>query len=179
MDSFQLPPATPEIRAGRDEDSWDLIGLVASCFAEYPGCVLDVHGEMPYLLAPASSYAEWGGRFWVGEVGGRLVGSVGMVPAGDTVALRTLYVARTARRRGLGGRLIGTVEQAALELGARAVELWSDTRFTDAHRLYQRKGYVRRPETRELHDRSRTVEYGFGKQIGGHGGRSTKAAPSA
>lgn len=39
------------------------------------------------------------------------------------------------------------------------------TRFTDAHRLYERLGYVRSPGTRELHDLSRSVEYHFAKAL--------------
>jgi len=45
------------------------------------------------------------------------------------------------------------------------VHLWTDTRFTDAHRLYERLGYARLDETRALHDRSGTVEYHYRKTI--------------
>jgi hypothetical protein len=41
---------------------------------------------------------------------------------------------------------------------------WSDTRFTDAHRLYERLGYIR-GGTRDLGDVSRSVEYFFEKAI--------------
>jgi hypothetical protein len=45
------------------------------------------------------------------------------------------------------------------------MELWSDTRFLDAHRLYERLGYRRTGRTRELHDLSDTVEYEFDKPL--------------
>jgi putative acetyltransferase len=155
------------VRDARDDDAWDLIGLIAACWAEYPGCILDVHGEEPWLLAPASSYADKGGRLWVAEDGGRLVGSVGLVPAAADggVALRTLYVARRARRQGLGGRLVDLAEAEAQTRGATFVELWTDTRFLDAHRLYERRGYQRGPATRELHDLSHSVEYYYRKKL--------------
>ena len=55
--------------------------------------------------------------------------------------------------------------------GARFVELWSDTRFADAHRLYERLGYRKSGVTRELHDMSGSVEYHFRKELGPAEGR--------
>jgi GNAT superfamily N-acetyltransferase len=154
------------IRAARDEDAAGLIALVGACWAEYPGCVLDVDGEMPHLRRIAGAYAEWGGELFVAEQLGEVVGSVGWVPGADGgIELRMLYVAATARRRGLGTRLAELVETAARERGAASLELWSDTRFLDAHRLYERLGYMRSGVTRELHDRSHTVEYRFRKPM--------------
>ena len=97
---------------------------------------------------------------------GWVVGSAGLLPAGrDGTELKKLYVLDSARRGGLGGRLCALVESEARSLGASYVELWSDTRFKDAHRLYERQGYVRGPTTRELHDLSATVEYYFRKDL--------------
>ncbi len=161
---------TEVIRPARDDDSWDLIGLVAGCWSEYPGCVLDVHGEEPELLRPASAYADDGGCLWVAETVGpspRLVGSVGLVPSAEprVVVLKKLYVARPARGHGLGARLVALIESEASGRGAQLIELWSDTRFTDAHRLYLRLGYEMQPETRELHDLSNSVEHHFTKRL--------------
>jgi GNAT superfamily N-acetyltransferase len=83
----------------------------------------------------------------------------------DVVELKSLYVSAKARRQGLGELLTGLVEEEAVRRGARAVELWSDTRFADAHRLYARLGYRRLPHTRELHDLSDTTEYSFRKEL--------------
>jgi GNAT superfamily N-acetyltransferase len=154
------------IRAARDADAAGLIALVGACWAEYPGCVLDVDGEVPHLRRIAGAFAEWGGAAFVAEEDGEVVGSVGWVPCSDAgVELRMVYVAARARRRGLGERLVGLVEAAARERGAEEVELWSDTRFLDAHRLYERLGYLRSPVTRELHDLSHTVEHHFRKHL--------------
>jgi GNAT superfamily N-acetyltransferase len=160
-------PAAIRIRDARDDDSWDLIGLIAACWAEYPGCILDVHAEEPWLLAPASAYAEQGGRLWVAEVDRRVVASVALRPAAEPggVALKSLYVARIARRRGLGAQLVALVEEEARGRGTAFVDLWTDTRFLDAHRLYERLGYSRGPHTRELHDLSRSVEYYYRKEL--------------
>ena len=155
------------IRDARDDDAWDLVGLVAGCWSEYPGCVLDVHGEEPDLLAIATAYAAKGGRFWVVEEHGRLIASVGVAPAPapGRVRLEKLYVARSARRKGLGSRLVELVETEASARGATAVELWTDTRFELAHRLYERLRYVRNGATKELHDLSNSVEYHYLKEL--------------
>lgn len=162
------------IRDARDDDAEGLIALLGGVFAEYPGCVLDVDGEMPELRAIATTFARAGGRMWVATREGVVVGSVGMTPsvggAGGVgedagVELRKLYVHASARRRGLGGRLCALVEDEARARGARFVELWSDTRFVDAHRLYDKRGYVRTGATRELHDLSGTVEYFFRRDL--------------
>lgn len=155
------------IRPARDADAWDLIGVVAGCWSEYPGCVLDVHGEVPELLAIATHYANLGGRFWVAEQNGRLVASIGICPSPlpGRVLLTKLYVARSARRQGLAALLVERVEASAAEMGASEIELWSDTRFHDAHRLYERLGYQRADATRELHDLSASVEYQFVKSL--------------
>ena len=79
--------------------------------------------------------------------------------------LRKLYVARAYRRQGLAGALLARVEAAARERGAAGIELWADTRFVDAHRFYADRGYQRLPETRELFDLSRSVEFHFEKRL--------------
>ena len=155
-----------EIREARDDDDWDLIGLVAGCWSEYPGCVLDVHGEVPELLAVATHYRDLGGAFWVVEDNGRIVASIGLAPSGTgVIELRKLYVARAARRRGVGQRLVALVEDEARRGGAVTIEMWSDTRFLDAHRLYERLGYQRGWETRDLHDLSNSTEFSFTKSL--------------
>jgi GNAT superfamily N-acetyltransferase len=164
-----MPPSDTTLRDARDDDADGLIALIGAAFAEYPGCVLDVDGELPELRAIATAFRRWGGHFEVAERGGRVVASVGWVPSpadpSRGVELRKLYVARDARRAGLGTTLCRRVERAARDRGAAYVELWSDTRFADAHRLYERLGYVRSPSTRELNDRSATVEFHYRKAL--------------
>jgi len=164
-------PATPrslqlKIRDARDADADGLIALIEACYSEYEGCVLDVDGEAPELQGIATAHAAQGGRFWVAESDGVVLGSVGIVPNGDgAFELKKLYVTKEARRMGLGRRLLSLAEVEAMSRGARAIELWSDTRFADAHRLYDRQGYTLLPETRELHDKSASVEYHFRKEL--------------
>jgi putative acetyltransferase len=118
------------------------------------------------LRAIASHHAKNGGRSWVAESGGELVGCVGVVGGSepDVMEMKKVYVAKDARQMGLGARLCSLVEAEAMSRRATAVELWSDTRFEDAHRMYERRGYVPGP-TRELHDKSNSTERYFRKGL--------------
>jgi putative acetyltransferase len=155
------------LRDATDDDADGLIALIGAVFDEYPGCILDVDGEMPELRRIASTFAEAGGRFWVAERDGRVVGSIGWSPAKEPggLELKKLYVARSERETGLGSRLVELVEHDARTRGARFIDLWSDTRFETAHRFYARRGWVKGPHTRELFDRSDTVEFYFRKEL--------------
>jgi putative acetyltransferase len=155
------------IRDARDDDASGLIALIGGVFDEYPGCVLELDHEMPQLRAVATAFTAEGGRFWVAELDGGVIGCGGIAPAKDPAGaeLKHLYVAKRARRAGLGTRFVALIEDEARRRGSSFVELWSDTRFEDAHRLYERLGYTRSAHTRELNDLSNTIEFHFLKEL--------------
>jgi putative acetyltransferase len=155
------------IRAVTDADAEGLITLIGSAYAEHPGCVLDLPGIDDDLPVPGTVAARRGGRWWVIVDGDRVVASIGTGPLADdgSLELKRLYVAASHRRRGLASRLVQRVEAHAAGLGATAVHLWSDTRFTDAHLLYDRHGYTATGEQRQLHDPSDTTEFHFHRSI--------------
>jgi GNAT superfamily N-acetyltransferase len=160
-------PAVPALRVASDDDSWEVIGLIAACWSEYPGCVMDAHGECPDLLAPATAYRTMGGAFWVATDGcGAVIATVGWRPvAAGGLELERLYVNQRFRRRGLAADLTELVERAAGEHRAPTIELWSDSRFVAAHRFYVGRGYRRTGEERDLGDLSHTHEYHYLKRL--------------
>ena len=166
---YAAPVLPPDIhlRDARDSDAEGLIALIGGCFAEYPGCLLDVDGELPELRAIAAAFRGWGGRFWVAERGGRVIGCAGFTPGKRPghAELKKLYVEKPARTLGLGSILCTLVEDEARRAGFTRIDLWSDTRFTTAHRFYEKRGYARGTETRELHDSSHTVEFYFERAL--------------
>ena len=159
----------PIIRHVRDEDAQDLLGLLALCFAEYPGCYVDPQETLTDMLRPAADMAERGGAFWVVEDGrGRISASVAVDMAEPGEAeLHRLYVRPDMRGQGLGAHLVDIAEAWARERGAGRMALWSDTRFAAGHRLYGRLGYRQVGGQRELHDISRSVEQRFEKGLTG------------
>ena len=155
------------IRPARDDDEQQLIRLISDVFAEYPNCVMDVDGEIPELRRIASYFEEHEGEFWVAENEGRVVGCIGHTPAADPAGteLKKLYVDASARVGGVGTKLLAKVEDAARTRESKFIDLWSDTRFHTAHGFYSKRGYEKTGETRELFDKSDTVEFYFKKTL--------------
>jgi putative acetyltransferase len=160
-------PAAAVYRPVRDADAQDLFGLLSLCFADYPGCFVDPHEDLPDLRAPATAIAQKGGAFWVAEdERGRVRACLAVdFPEPGTAELHRLYVRPDQRRQGLGESLVRLAEDYARARGATRMVFWSDTRFTTAHRLYERLGYGRVGATRDLGDISNSVEYRFEKDI--------------
>ena len=154
------------IREALDSESGEIARLIADVFAEYPGCIMDLNGECPDLLRPASHYRAKGGRFWVatkGQILATAACEAGKAP--HVYAIERLYVKAAARKKGLARKLCTEVENFARANGGTLIDCWSDTRFLDAHRLYEQLGYDRQPETRELHDLSNSTEFHFLKRL--------------
>jgi putative acetyltransferase len=157
----EVPGRDIEIRPARDGDSPAVIDLIAGCYGEYPGCVLDVEDEVTALRAVASHFAAAGGAFWVAERGGGIIGSAGFLPSSQGIELHHLYIGPGERGTGLALRLFALVEEAARDRGAAEIVCWSDTRFARGHSFYARLGFHRAPMTRSLGDRSLSVEFFF------------------
>lgn len=164
------------IREATDADGDAIAALIAAAFAEYEGCVFDRAAEFPELDAIASHFAGRGGTIWVAEDANGVIGSMALAPTKDADAppggheIFKVYVARPARRRGVARTLFDTAHAAARAAGAPEIRLWTDTRFTDAHRFYERCGFVRVGAARECHDLSATWEYAYRLPLGATAG---------
>lgn len=168
------------MRRGRDSDADAFIALIAACWSQYPGIVLDVDGEMPELRALASYYSDKGGALWAAETAGRIVGMVATIPhAADTWEICRVYTLPSTHGSGLGQRMLNTAEAHARAAGATRLLLWSDTRFDRAHRFYEKHGYVRHGPIRVLHDLSHSLEFGYAKPVAGIEPLDAAAAASA
>ncbi|WP_439572583.1 GNAT family N-acetyltransferase [Phreatobacter sp.] len=160
--------AVPDItiRPARDTDGPAIAALIARSFADYPGCLF-IDEEFPELAAPASHYAGRGGQLFVAERDGALIGSLAaaMTPVPGLAELFKVYVDGAARGSGLAQRLYGEGEALVRGQGARAIVLWSDTRFERGHRFYEKLGFVREPVTRYLADASASWEFCYRKSL--------------
>lgn len=87
---------------------------------------------------------------------GTLAGSVTYVTPGspyaelatrpDEAEFRMLVVDPIVRKRGIGTALVGACLERARAQARRVVRLSTDQAMTDAHRLYERLGFVRTPD---------------------------------
>ncbi len=163
------------LRPGRDDDAAGIIDLIGACWAEYPGCVMDLDGEVPELRALASYCAGRGGAMWVAEAAGQVGGLVCTWPLSDgplgdgAWELAKMYVARDWRGGdgGVARQLARIAEDHARAAGATRLMLWSDTRFDRAHRFYEKCGFVRHGPIRALNDKSHSIEFAYAKPLGG------------
>jgi putative acetyltransferase len=120
------------IRRASSADSDAARSVVRAVFDEY-GFTWDEHGYHADLHDVEASYVA----FWVAEADGRVVGTAGLTDRGS---LERLYVLPEARGTGTGSALLRTVADEARRRGHARLEIWSDKRFLDAHRLYERHG---------------------------------------
>ena len=82
------------------------------------------------------------GAYLVGWWGDEPVAAGGLRRLGEDVAeVKRMYVRPDHRGRGLAGRLLAALEDAAVSLGYRVVRLDTGPRQPHAQRLYEHAGY--------------------------------------
>ena len=147
-------------------DAAEVIELIHRVFDEY-GFIWDPDDEFWDLLADEFPYLAPRGAMWVSrDPAGRVVGSIAAeLLDAQTAELHRLYLDAGLRGAGHGRRLLLHAVDWARALGCERVELWSDTRFDQAHRLYDRLGF-RRAGERRLADVNETTEYRYERAIG-------------
>jgi N-acetylglutamate synthase-like GNAT family acetyltransferase len=112
-----------------------------------------ITSDSPYIevLRDAASRAA-GAELWVADIEGDVVGTVTFCPPGssyrqaateDQGEFRTLAVARAARGRGVGRRLVEQCFARCRALGLRQLVLLSQDAMTTAHGLYAAMGFTR------------------------------------
>lgn len=82
-----------------------------------------------------------GSRYWIAELNGRVIGTIGLEYGSDAVLLRSAGVAPEARGNGVGAALLRQALAAARADGYRRVFLFS----TGAGPYWQRHGFVEVP----------------------------------
>ena len=126
--------------AATDRDA--VVALVASVLREY-GFEANVGGVERDLADVAAGYGGTRAGFWVADVDGALAGTVAIRPKADaTCELKRLYVAASARGRGVGRALYAHAESFARAAGYERIWLDSSRRFVEARRLYERNGFT-------------------------------------
>jgi putative acetyltransferase len=156
---------TPTIRPGTRDDAPGVVALIGRVFVEY-GWIWDPPTEVPDLLDFDAHYAAPHGAFWVVTENRRVVGSAGVDRRGPGLAeLHRLYLEPDQRGRGLGEALVERVLAWCRAESVARLELWSDTRFEHAHRLYLRLGFHQDGERTLDGDLNDTREYRFERDV--------------
>ena len=106
-------------------------------------------------------YIDRGGWFWVMELNGEIIGTVGLMPEGEgKCELWRMYLRQEHRGKGYGRRIYQLVLDFAKENGFSEMEIWSDVKLIDAHQLYRKMG-AEFIGQRLCNDPDRSLENGF------------------
>ena len=99
----------------------------------------------PDLADIADFYQRKSGNFWVAEVEGRIVGTIGLLDIGRRqAALRKMFVDARYRGRehGIAERLLQTLFAWCATKGIAEIYLGTTDKFFAAHRFYEKNGFA-------------------------------------
>lgn len=167
------------IRPATGADSLDAANVVRAVFDEY-GFTWDAAEYCADLYDLDAHYLSVGSKFWVAVMDGRVVGTTALelydsLPgslgeaveiggkvraAGSDCSLERLYVHPEARGSGVGRGLLEMTITEARNLSRTAMEVWSDKKLENAHRLYGHYGAIPIGD-RICDDPDESPEWGF------------------
>ena len=162
---------TPQLRPAVAADQPGIIDLINRVYEEYGDriCLEQADGD---LLDLQATYWEPGGEFVVLERDGTILGTHAILPLADQencCTFRRLYLDKSLRGQQWGEHLMQWALERARDRGFERVEFWSDTRFTRGHRFFQRLGFERDGQVREMTDGWEDYqEYFFYQQLADH-----------
>ncbi len=169
------------IRLATRADEPDIQHVIRTVYEEYgwPWCPEDYHRDLYDIDA---GYFNKGGFFWVGELDGAVVGTTALEVfskfpqasesdpitivdgakrgAGCDCSIERLYLLKEARGKGIGKQMLNFTIEFAKSLGRNRMEIWSDKKLTDAHKLYERLGAIHIGD-RLCHDPDQSPEWGM------------------
>jgi GNAT superfamily N-acetyltransferase len=146
--------------------------VVEDVYREF-GFTWEPHGYHHDVLHPEEAYPPPAAFFDVAVdvMTGDVVGTVGGESSDGVAELQRLYLFRAWRGKGVGRALLERFLSWARARGCTRAILWSDKRFTDAHRLYSRVGF-RVMADRVCDDPDLSPEWGYTLDLVPGGGAS-------
>jgi GNAT superfamily N-acetyltransferase len=114
-----------------------LVDVMAELAARYGGSGDDTPVDPADFVPPRGAF------FVAYDTRQRLIGCAGWRRHGDDAELKRMFTASAARGRGLGRRMLTTIEESAREAGCKRVILETGDRQPEAVALYESAGYTR------------------------------------
>ena len=158
LTELDLGPGTVQLRRAEQRDIEAIVGLIA---ADQLGAARDGIRDEADLAAYRAAFeaidADPAHLLLAAESDGRVVGTLqlsflpGLARRGALRAqIEAVRVAASTRGSGLGAAMIGWAIEEARRRGCALVQLTTDKSRTDAHRFYQRLGFVASHEGMKL-----------------------------
>lgn len=133
----------------REAEESDLPAVVAMLADDHLGRLREIPGDPAYLRAFRAMRAQAGNHLFVATLDGAVVACAqlifqpGLSRTGTTRAtIEGVRVASRVRRQGYGEQMVRHCVAHARAGGAGLVQLTSDVSRIDAHRFYERLGFV-------------------------------------
>lgn len=134
------PPVT--IRPWSPADTPAVIELIVGIQRDELGIAI-TRDDQPDLADVEGSYLDGGGRFWVAEIDGRIVGTIAAIVIEDnTAVIRKMFVDPAQRGGGLADGLMAELLGWARRAGYRTILLGTTAVMQRAHRFYERHGFA-------------------------------------
>ena len=148
----------PTIRPAAKEDLPVLLDIIREIFHSYD-MAFDPENDFPDLMAFDHHYPEGQRELYVMEYGSEVIGCGGLQTDREGIPyLYRVYIASSLQGFGYGKQLVRFLIEEAFRYHSY-VYLWSDTRFTKAHKLYTELGFTHDGSTRPLHDVNKSYEW--------------------
>ncbi|MBI1394737.1 MAG: GNAT family N-acetyltransferase [Betaproteobacteria bacterium] len=110
--------------------------------------------DLRHLDHPEEHFLSPGGAIWIAESQGSVIGVCGLLHHGDGVyEISKMAVREGLQGFGIGRRLLRAVIEHARTLGARRLEIISNTVLGPAVRLYRSEGFSEVPLTSDAYAR--------------------------
>jgi GNAT superfamily N-acetyltransferase len=153
--TLEVPGGAVTLREAATDDLPEVVALLA---ADQLGIQRESADELaPYRTAFDAITADPTHLLVVAVDGGRIIGTMqlsfipGLARRGAWRAqIEAVRVHEAARNRGVGARMIEWAVEVARNRGCALVQLTTDKRRTDAHRFYERLGFVASHEGMKL-----------------------------
>lgn len=130
------------IRAARPDEAQAIAATLAEAFAAYESLYTPeaFAATTPNEAVIRSRFSE--GAIWVAVLNEKIVGTVSVIPASESLYIRSMAVLPEARGQRIGERLLSEIEHYAVAQGFQQLSLKTTPFLEHALRLYEKCGFV-------------------------------------
>ena len=133
------------IRQATPTDFAEILAAINDGASAYKGVIPDDRWHEPYMSdKELQSEIDSGVRFACFVEGGRILGVMGVQDKGPVILIRHAYVRTSARRRGIGGKLLAVLTQKTEK--PILIGTWKAARW--AIDFYENQGFTVLPDRR-------------------------------